>query len=791
MIKKRILSALAALTMAVTIAPSFTENVSYNAIPLTAVAASEYTIPELDIQSKGIPDMDSFKFVSDMTLGWNLGNTFDATDDDGYCKNDLDIESSWCGVKTTKEMIDAVKAAGFKTLRLPVSWHNHIDDEYQINEAWLNRVQEVMDYAIDNDMYVILNIHHDNETDYMYPSSEHAENSIKYVTTIWEQLSEKFKSYDEHLIFETLNEPRLKGDTYEWWLNMSDEKCIDSVQTLNSYNQAIVDTIRKSGGNNAERYIMVPGYDASLDGATNNYFKLPTDSAENKLIVSIHAYSPYNFALQSPADEGSVDTFDVNGSGAKEIDNIMDTLYVKYVSKNIPVVVGEFGARAKGTNVQARTDYATYYIAAARARGITCCWWDNNAYNPNTGEAFGLLNRSTATWAFPSIVEGLNKYSGNEETIVVPPTPTEEDDDRTSIEGEILPSGTINFKDAIGDKIQLTVDLGDGVNYANGCLGFNSTLDGTDYWIAYQWEATADGEIEVDMTKPQFVKNTSVLDENGDPTDVEDEEISAALISEIQTRTSCALQYWYAADSSWTALEPASDYATITKAVILKKSDWVKGDVLPTGTISFDQVIGDKLKLEVEVDEKAGYVNGCIGFSVTDTSTGKKYWISYKWEASASDTITINMNSPFQIVDVTDSENTIDVEDEELREKLIGIVKSSKSASIQFWWASDASGEELSPASDYATLVSASVKAAGDTPSENYVAGDANCDGNVDISDAVMVKCYLINNKKYTISEQGIKNADVQNAGGGINAQDAVAIQKYVLHAIKELPIAG
>ena len=97
-----------------------------------------------------------------MTLGWNLGNTFDATDDDGYCKNDLDIESSWCGVKTTKEMIDAVKAAGFKTLRLPVSWHNHIDDEYQINEAWLNRVQEVMDYAIDNDMYVILNIHHDN-----------------------------------------------------------------------------------------------------------------------------------------------------------------------------------------------------------------------------------------------------------------------------------------------------------------------------------------------------------------------------------------------------------------------------------------------------------------------------------------------------------------------------------------------------------------------------------------------------------------------------------------------------
>ena len=106
-------------------------------------------------------ETDGMKFVRDMKIGWNLGNTFDAITN-AQKEDDLSIEWSWCGEKTTKEMIDAEKAAGFKTLRLPVSWHNHVSgDHYTISEAWLDRVQEVLDYAVDDDMYVILNIHHD------------------------------------------------------------------------------------------------------------------------------------------------------------------------------------------------------------------------------------------------------------------------------------------------------------------------------------------------------------------------------------------------------------------------------------------------------------------------------------------------------------------------------------------------------------------------------------------------------------------------------------------------------
>lgn|GEM_PF-5940727 len=129
--------------------------------------------------------------------------------------------------------IAAVKKAGFNTLRVPVSWHNHVDDHLNISKAWMNRVQEVVDYAFKNDMYVILNVHHDNSENTMYPDSTHYEQSSEYMTRIWEQIAERFKDYSDKLIFETMNEPRLTGHTYEWWLNMSDADCIDSVQTIN------------------------------------------------------------------------------------------------------------------------------------------------------------------------------------------------------------------------------------------------------------------------------------------------------------------------------------------------------------------------------------------------------------------------------------------------------------------------------------------------------------------------------------------------------------------------------
>ncbi len=374
---------------------------------------SGITVPEISMEAFELPESEALSFVHDMKIGWNLGNTFDASTDTNK-EDEMSYETLWCGVPTTKEMIDTLKEAGFNTVRIPVSWHNHVseDGNYTISDAWMNRVQEVVDYVIDNDMYVIINIHHDNSTSYMYPSPEYLEQSKAYVKAIWTQVAERFADYDEHLLMESLNEPRLVDTNYEWWLDMSSQDCVDAVQCVNELNQVFVDTVRALGGNNADRYLLVPGYDASLQGATNQYFTLPNDieGNENKILVEVHAYTPYAFALQAPSEAGSTDQWSLDSSSStSEIDSLMDSLYNKYTKNGIGVVIDEFAARDKGNNTQARVDFATYYIAAARARGITCCWWDNNSFTGN-GENMGLLRRRVGTFLYPEMVEGLMKY---------------------------------------------------------------------------------------------------------------------------------------------------------------------------------------------------------------------------------------------------------------------------------------------------------------------------------------------------------------------------------------------
>lgn len=372
---------------------------------------SEFEIPEVNIEPYDVPDTEAFAFVHDMKIGWNLGNTFDAFRESPFA-NELDSETQWVGIATTQEMIDDIQEAGFNSVRIPVTWHPHVDENYKISEVWLNRVQEVVDYAYNNGMYVILNIHHDNSEEFMYPSTEYLEQSVNYITAIWQQLAEHFAEYDEHLIFESMNEPRQVGTAWEWGLN-GNESCKDAVACINEINQAFVDTVRATGGNNLNRYLMIPGYDASADGATNAGFVLPTDAegVENKLIISVHAYTPYNFALQADSESGSSSAFDSDTARfTTDIDNFMDKLYNKFIKEGVPVVIGEFGSRDKNQNIQSRIDHAAYYVAAARARGMTCFWWDNNAFT-GKGENFGLYYRRGGYFIFPDIVTALMKYA--------------------------------------------------------------------------------------------------------------------------------------------------------------------------------------------------------------------------------------------------------------------------------------------------------------------------------------------------------------------------------------------
>jgi endoglucanase len=395
-------------TLAPTIAPTVTPTPTPAATAAPTPKISEL-VPKLSLTQYNTPDNEGMKFVENMKIGWNLGNTFDAINCT-WITNELEYETAWCGSYTTRGLIDTLKNSGFNAIRIPVSWHNHVSGEnFKISEVWINRVQEVVNYCMDNNMYVILNIHHDVDKVYYYPSSTYLKNSKHYMTCIWKQIAAKFAEYDDHLIYESINEPRLTGHTNEWWIDPGNADCIDSIRCINELNQVFVDTVRATGGKNAVRYLMCPGYCASPDGAVNTNFKMPTDIIGNinKLILSVHAYTPYNFALE----ETGTNYWGVNDkSSVRNIVEFMDNLYNKYTSKGIPIVIGEFGARNKKDNLKSRVEFASYYIAAARARGISCIWWDNNAFT-GEGELFGLINRSTYEYKYPEIVQGMMKYA--------------------------------------------------------------------------------------------------------------------------------------------------------------------------------------------------------------------------------------------------------------------------------------------------------------------------------------------------------------------------------------------
>lgn len=350
------------------------------AFPISAAAQAEI----YSVTAKKIPSNSATAFVADMGAGWNLGNAFDAANCT-WLTNEMDYESAWNGAKTTKKLISAIKAKGFNTIRIPVSWSDHVDKNYTISSQWLERVKEVVDWCMDENLYVIINIHHDIEKGYYYPSSSQYATSEKYVKTIWTQLAKAFASYDEKLIFESVNEPRPAGTSSEWWYNSSNpgETALDAFDCINKLNQVFVDTVRAQGENNKTRYLMVPGFATSTEGLTDGYFTLPEDTVSDKLIVTAHIYTVKSSEYVSK----------------------LDKLYNSFVSKGIPVVIGEFGSTPT-TSESTRIEAAGKTCAEAKARGISCIWWDNNSFKSDS-DGYGLINRSDAVWKYSSIADAI------------------------------------------------------------------------------------------------------------------------------------------------------------------------------------------------------------------------------------------------------------------------------------------------------------------------------------------------------------------------------------------------
>ena len=348
--------------------------------------------------------------IDQMGFGWNLGNTFDAYDEKFLPNQGLDSETCWGNPETTEAMINGLISKGFKSIRIPVTWHNHlVDNKYTIDPNWMRRVKTIVDICLNKGLWVILNTHHDqagNGVSYghgYYPNRNNREESERYLLNIWSQITQAFNNgYDHHLIFEPLNEPRLSGDTHEWWYAPGDGNCEEGIQIVNEFNRLIHTVIRTSGGNNAKRFILFTSCAAAYGYVTSNGFSIPDDSRYNngnkRVLVSVHMYTPYDFAMNPDMSKTIF-----NDAYKNELAQNFRTLHDKFVNQGIYVIVGEMGCINKN-NLDQRINWAKYFVEQGRKQGLASIVWDNGNWGKGE-ETFGLYHRTQGTWEPDDLVK--------------------------------------------------------------------------------------------------------------------------------------------------------------------------------------------------------------------------------------------------------------------------------------------------------------------------------------------------------------------------------------------------
>ena len=302
--------------------------------------------------------------VKNMGVGWNLGNTLDANDATKTWTTTAQHETCWGQPVTKPELLKMMKEAGFSTIRVPVTWYQEMDKDGKVNDAWMNRVKEVVDYVIDNGMYCILNVHHDTGADEgSYKSwikastSNYNTNKTKY-EGLWRQIAEKFKDYDQHLLFEAYNE--MLDEKNNWNEPASD----DGYKAINSYAKSFVTVVRGTGGNNKQRNLVVNTYSASSTVNAMKNLDLPEESGH--IIFQLHSYP--NWKSESNAKT--------------EIDNLISNIKTNLL-KRAPVIIGEY---ATFTTWPSKIDYydtdrkvalyaMDYLIKQTKTAGIGTCYW--------------------------------------------------------------------------------------------------------------------------------------------------------------------------------------------------------------------------------------------------------------------------------------------------------------------------------------------------------------------------------------------------------------------------------
>lgn len=374
-------------------------------------------------------DLNQQEIVEAMGAGWNLGNTLEAN------FNGTPDETCWGNPKASAELMKLVKKCGFNTIRIPVSYLDTIGPapDYKIDEKWLARVKEVIDMALAEDLYVITNIHGDGYKSVtngwlLCDGNNQTEIKAKY-KAFWTQIATLFKDYDEHLIFESMNE--VFDGTYDWQNPGAPYPNQNYYSNINDYNQIFVETVRPISLNNARRWLLIPGWNTDIDMTSEaKGFKIPMDTyldksvSGNRLMISVHYYAPWDLCgdeTDSNISRWGDDAWSQNsskcttyGQGANSESTMagqFDKLKNWFTSQGYPVVVGEYGTVDKSAYDTESPTYTAYWTKTlcenACRVGAVPVLWDNG--HVSTAKGFAVINRSTNTVCRPYIIEAINE----------------------------------------------------------------------------------------------------------------------------------------------------------------------------------------------------------------------------------------------------------------------------------------------------------------------------------------------------------------------------------------------
>ena len=321
-----------------------------------------------------------------MTPGINIGNTMEA----------LPNETAWGNPAPSQALMDAYRAAGFRSVRIPLSWRPYEDAQHHIDPKWMAHVKDVVDEARRANLYVMINTHWDGGW-MNHPSRDHQAAIEAQLNAYWTQIATAFKDYDEHLLFAGSNEVGLE--------NTVAPPTPEQAAVQNSFNQTFVDAVRATGGRNATRYLVVQSFTTNIDSAVN-FAKIPRDTAAGRLLMEVHYYDPYNFTINGDSkvwqwgkratDRSASDPW----ADEPWVDKQFGSMKSHFVDHGVGVIVGEYGAYAKPDHPGARSyvdDWARYVTHAIASNGLVPMWWDTGA----------LIDRATGAPKQPELIKAI------------------------------------------------------------------------------------------------------------------------------------------------------------------------------------------------------------------------------------------------------------------------------------------------------------------------------------------------------------------------------------------------